>query len=258
MGVEYEHYLIPEDPEFKPNAEQLGRLVTVLYGSDYVNKSEAPYPGVAATFGLLSPEYQAAKRDGCVVQLERDTYARFRCPCSVADMAALGDRDFRLIWRVEDLETSGLKYPLRVIPDESAYYDLELHVAKDYVYHTSSIIEPFDRLVTCRCGQPLEYSEDWESFDEVPVFCDMRIHRFCPGCSAPSRPQDYTIRLKNGRTGEDLGPRPGGATYLFAILVDCGKCYDGDAPVRASDEFLRICQEAIGMPLFQIGDFSGC
>lgn len=254
MGVEYQHYLVPGDPAFKPGVDQLCKLVRLLYGSGYLRTSGSCMPG-KGMFGLFSPDYRAASQAGCLVHLGPDEYARFPCPCSPQDLAALGERDFRLIWAVDDLAASNLKYPLGRIPDEETYYDLELHAAGDFVYHTSSIIDPFDRPVTCPCGQLLEYDEDGP---DRSIFSDRRIHRSCPRCGIPARPQDYTIRLRYGRTGDDLGPRPGGAAYLFAILIDCGKCYDREEPVEASEEFLRICQEAVGTPLFQIGDSSGC
>jgi len=263
MGVEYEHYLVPEDPTFKPAAEPLSRLLNALYEGGYVNGSDARGLG-GATFGLFSPEYAAALEAGCLVNLGPDEYATFPIPCSVAEVEALGDRDFRLLWTVGDLVESGLKYPLSKVAYEETYYNLEVHVARDYVNHLSSIIEPFEHRAACQCGQLLEFHEgspvgtnDRGDFAR-PVFGDTRIHRFCPVCGVPFRPQDYTIRLRYGRTGEDLGPRPGGATYLFAVLIDCGKCYDREGPVKASEEFLDICQEATGSPLFQIGDFSGC
>ncbi len=257
MGVEYEHYLVPDNPTFKPDAEQISRLVNAPHVGRYVIGSDAG-DSLGKAFPRHSSKYDAAIEAGCVVERGPGEFARFPCPCSTSDVTALADRDFRLIWTVNDLAETRLKYPLSKIPDEQAYWDLELHVpARDYVYHLSSIIEPFNCRAACRCGQVLEFDEESVGFD-VPVFADLRIYVSCPRCGAPFRPQDYSIRLKWGRTGEDLGPRAGGAVYLFAIVIDCGKCYDRDEPPRASDEFLRTCEEAIGARLFQIGDFNGC
>jgi hypothetical protein len=250
--VEYEHYLIPDDPTYKPDADRIGRLVNALLENRYVIASDAR-ESAGKTFDRFSPEYYSAIETGCVVQLGEYAFARFPCPCPTGDVTALADRDFRLIWTNEDLAESPSKYPMSKIVDENSHWDIEIHVpARDYVYPMTTIIQPFERKAACRCGQVLEYDKDYF------VFADRRISRACPICGEPFRPRDYTLRLKNVRTGEDLGPRPGGALYLFAILIDCGKCYDRDDLPRVSDEFLGLCEESIGTPLFQFGDCPGC
>jgi hypothetical protein len=193
----------------------------------------------------------------------------------VEDVVVLGEGDYRLVWEIEDVDASGLKYPLGEPPFEEMPYDLEVRSAGDYVYPTSSIIDPFDRDVVCQCGELLEYDEDgpsdpWESGEDLRgwdsvdhryhrrVFNDRRVRRSCPACGAAFRPRDYAVRLRDGRTGQDLGPRLGGATYRFAIFIECGKCWNREKLDRASDEFLGRCQEAIGAQLFQLGDWSGC
>lgn len=252
MGVEYKLYLVPDDPTFKPGPESLNRLLAALYADHYVNATRVDKLDLS-TFEFLSPEYYESRRAGCIARLgpEDHRYAKFPCPCSSRDIEALGEDDFQLIWEVDDLAASGLRYPLEKIPDEETYYQIELHVATDYVYHCSEFIDIFDRPVTCGCGQPLEYTREKPWGPLSPS----RIYRTCPWCGAPSRPQDYSIRLRSGRTGEFLGLRPGGAVYQFAIVIDCGKCYDRGEPAQASDRFLDLCQKAIGTRFVQIGDF---
>jgi hypothetical protein len=259
VGVTYTHYLIPEDNTYKPRPEELSRLVSALLDGGYVID-----PGSQKfremTFGTYT-YYDHARQTGCLIHDGPDRFAPFPCPCSARDVAALGDRDYRLVWPVEDLEASGLEYPLVEIPFDGneVYYDLELHVAKDFVYRTSEIIEPFGdprEGVTCRCGTPLEYfdreDDDHSLSFEVYTF---HIHRYCPSCGAPFRPQEHAARIRSARTGEEVGPRMGGATSLFAIVVDCGKCHDWEEwPTRASDAFLRTCCDALGITFNQIGD----
>jgi hypothetical protein len=46
------------------------------------------------------------------VNLGPDEYTPFPIPCSASEVEALGDRDFRLLWTVEDLARSGLNCTL--------------------------------------------------------------------------------------------------------------------------------------------------
>src|SRR4051794_34671744 len=54
---------------------------------------------------------------------------------------------------------SGRRTHLPETPDEPSrktYYDLELHLARDFVYYFSESIDPFVE-VACECGRGLEY-----------------------------------------------------------------------------------------------------
>src|SRR4051794_35338066 len=60
----------------------------------------------------------------------------------------------------------------------------------------------------------------------------------------------------SGRTGVSID-RPVGPTYLFAVVVDCGKGYAQVGwPIRASDVFLVWVEKSLGKPCFQVGDIS--
>ena len=193
MGVEYEHYLIPEDNIYKPSPEELSRLVDALLEGGFVSKA-----GTDAfsrmTFGT-SRTYEHAAPTGCYVHLGDRTYRSFPCPCSARDIAALGERDFKLVWPVESSNDSGLEYPLSPFPEwGDAYYELRLHVARDFVHHVSEGIDPFDE-VDCECGQPLEFDDDTARKAANPVYYDGRIRRICPACGRPFRPQHLVARF---------------------------------------------------------------
>src|SRR5947207_8518345 len=115
MGVEYEHYLIPEDNTYKPGPEELSSLVDALLGGGFMAKA-----GTDAfsrmTFGIDST-YEYAEHTGCYVHLGDRMYSSFPCPCSARDIAALGEQDFKLVWPVESSNESGLKYPLSPFPE---------------------------------------------------------------------------------------------------------------------------------------------
>jgi hypothetical protein len=155
MGVEYVHYLIPEDNTFKPSPEDVSRLVNALVdgGFAFNTGTDAFERDTKNTFGD-PPE--PAVLTGWYVHLGEGKYSPFLCPCTAQDIAAFGDGDYRIVWTVDSSNESGLTYPLSPFPDWSdAYYELQLHLAKGFVYHTSESIEPFDR-VACPCGQSLK------------------------------------------------------------------------------------------------------
>jgi hypothetical protein len=254
MGVEYEHYLIPEDNTYKPGPEDLCRLVNALVDGGFVVRNDTGNfrRETINTFGDSDP----AVLTGCYVHLGEGEYSPFVCPCSVRDIAAWGERDYRIVWTVDSINESGVKYPLNPFPDwGDAYYELQLHVARDYVYHTSESIDRFDR-VTCKCGQSLEpgdYYPPWP--DGPPVFRDPRIPRTCPSCGSPFRPQELVAQIRDGHTGKPVD-RPGGVTYLFAVVIDCGKGFARQSwPILASDEFLAMLEKTLGQQFYQVGDF---
>jgi hypothetical protein len=76
---------------------------------------------------------------------EKGEYYSCLCPCSAQVFAAFGERDYRIVWRGDSSNESGLRCPLSAFPDwDDAYYELQLHVANDYVYHTSELISAFN------------------------------------------------------------------------------------------------------------------
>jgi hypothetical protein len=274
MGVHYEHYLIPEDNTYKPRSEEFSRLVNALLDGGFVPE-EATHDFPKKTFDAASPS-DIEEEVGCFVHLGDGQYSLFPCPCSPGDIAVWGERDFILVWSVQSSNESGLKYPLIPFPEwGDAYYDLELRVAKDFVYHLSDLIDPFDK-VACACGRVLCYSE-WDEpstaeliesdpssgrysyglSDEpprLPLYADSRIYRLCPSCGKPFRPQALTARVRDGWKGESVH-RPRGATYLFAVVIDCGKGFAREGwPIRASEEFIDTVARTLGQDFYEIGD----
>jgi hypothetical protein len=252
VGVEYEHYLIPEDNAFKPQPQDLRRLVDALLDGGLVarNETEAFGKFTSGSFAF----YDGPPDTNCYVQFGQK-YFPFPCPCAERDIAGFGERDYRMVWPVESSNESGLKYPLSPFPEwGDAYYELRLHMGEDFVYHTSESIDPFDE-VACACGVPLELPHDLgQSAPFPPVFFDQRIRRTCPSCGRAFRPQELVATVRDVWTGESL-ERPGGATYLFAVVIDCGKGFAREAwPIRASEEFMALVEKTLGQSFYEIGD----
>jgi hypothetical protein len=167
MGAEYKHYLIPSDNTYKPHPEELSGLVNALVDGGYVLRTgtDTFNRAVINTFG--DPPNPAVET-GCYVHLGAGEYSPFVCPCSARDIAAFGEGDYRIVWTVDSSNESGLTYPLTPFPNwGDAYYELQLHVATDFVYHTSELIEPFNAHLwmtlasecaaarrTCQSGSP--------------------------------------------------------------------------------------------------------
>ncbi len=274
MGVEYQHFLIPEDNTYKPRPGEFCRLVEALAEGGFVSQFEAD------TIRGMTPDLTSTDCDTgkvcCYARLRNGRQLWFPCPCSEVDIAALEEQDFQVVWSVESSGDSGLKYPLVPFPEwGDPYYDLELHVAGDFVYHNSELIDPFNG-VACTCGKDLCYSEWWEPSGaelvapdpasgrynsamshqppRLPLYTDDRIHRICPNCGRLFRPQDWIARVRDGYTGE-ASRRAGGATYLFAVVVDCGKGFARKGwPIRATEEFRDTVTQALGHEFYEIGD----
>jgi hypothetical protein len=254
MGVEYVHYLIPEDNTYKPCPKDLSTLVNSLLDSGFVVRTGTD-TFERETINTFGDSPDPAVLTGCYIHLGEGKYSPFFCPCSAQDIAAFGERDYRIVWTVDSSNESGLRYPLSPFPDwGDAYYELQLHLSRDFVYHTSELIEPFNR-VTCECGQSLKPDDKFDLWpDGPPPFWDSRIPRSCPSCGSPFRPQKLVAHVRDGHTGKAVD-RPGGATYLFAVVIDCGKGFARQSwPIRASDEFLELVTTALRQPFYQLGD----
>ncbi len=255
MGVEYRHYLIPEENDFRPGPVEAARLIAALVEARFVARTEAdPFP----TPFSYSQTHEYTEGSSCFLLTPADRGAvgdgrPWPSPCKAEDLARLGAGDFRLGWDVEPLETSGLVYPLTEVPDD-AYYTLELHFADDFVYETSEQIDPFrDSDVTC-CDRRLDY---WVPNDEEgPSMFAQRIRRTCPSCGREFRPQHHLANHRHPLTGErrERRERLGGATYRFAVFVDCGKCFP--YPVKRflmNRDLVAIVERTLGRTFYEIG-----
>jgi hypothetical protein len=248
MGVEYRRYLIPRPNTFRPQPNVLVELVQALRRERWLADP------TSAAFGAM--EFTSSR----TAALAKEQGFFSRSPSGdvpgTADLTTLfqhhADNDLQLGWPVDSVDRSQLRYPLTPrpfteFPEAHCYYEFELHLAKDLIYHTSEVIEPFAKEPTCACGTSLVYS----NLDDE-VFFDDRIACHCPRCGAPF---DTTGRPTDGLDGwtAQRFVLPGGATYRFAIVVDCGKCFADVAP--AFDPALKsLIETVIGAPTYEVPD----
>jgi hypothetical protein len=169
-----------------------------------------------------------------------------------------------LAWPIPDIKALGLRYPLRATPDmgdpnSGPYLDLRIEIADDYVDRASERIEPIATTL-CRCGSELSY----DPTDDDQIFYAGRIKRRCPSCGVEFRPQDHATIRRDCATGVE-STLMGGAVSRFAIVIDCGKAFEFEktaAPdgsvkemeARATPEFLAVCESALGIELYEVGE----
>jgi len=116
MGVEYQHYLIPEDNTYKPGPEDLSRLVNALVDGGFVVRTGTD-TFERDTINTFGDPPEPAVLTGCYVHVEERKYSPFLCPCTTQDIAAFGEADYRIVWTVDSSNESGLRYPLSPFPD---------------------------------------------------------------------------------------------------------------------------------------------
>jgi hypothetical protein len=145
-----------------------------------------------------------------------------------------------------------LRYPLDTDSPaddpEETYYDLQLWLPRDYVYKTSEQIAPFAD-TRCACGAELQYDPEVEG---RVLFHTSRMHAVCTQCGKPFDAATRATTVRNAWTNEPSSV-PGGATFRFALVVDCGKCWPDDAGgFHVHPELRRLCEAHFRRPFYEI------
>jgi hypothetical protein len=158
MGVECRCYLIPRNNPFRPSVEAVLALVAALQDTGWLLNSER-LCSVNLPFDH-NRHYEVARGRGYFA-LTVGTSQAF--DMSLPELlATYADRDLMVVWPVESLGKSGLRYPLEPIPADDrtgaaeCYYEIQLHFGRDFIYHSSEVVETFDDPPECSCGSPLE------------------------------------------------------------------------------------------------------
>lgn len=255
MGVEYRRLLIPKPSTLRPSAELVVSLVEELRRNRWlVAFADGHLSNLTSSAGRF---YDLAMSSGYYIRtFGKKTVAGPESPEELRNFLDVAiDQDLMLTWPVESLGTSGLNYPLIPLPFDSpqdaadCYYELQIHLGRDFIYHVSEDIDPFDDPLVCVCGESLEYDPPSGS---DPFFAS-RIARSCPRCGRAFDPSDLPCSGKDGWTGEAL-QIPGGATYRFALAVDCGKFF-GRRPLTFNPALKRLVETTIASPTYEVGDF---
>lgn len=142
MGVEYRCYLIPRPNTFRPRPDTAGALVTALRNDRWLLGPE--HPALAKLPFRTSRLYTAARGHG-YFGLTVGSLDSFTSPLPEL-FNNYDDRDLKVVWPVESLGTSGLRYPLEPLSCDAAdcYYEVQFHFGRDFFYNMSEVIDPFD------------------------------------------------------------------------------------------------------------------
>lgn len=247
MGVELRILMLPKQSSFRPSPDEARQLIEVLQENGWLVR-----PGSAVVSQMSFKQYsghEVAKDQGyCAVAVGKKKL--FTLP--VADLLNRGAaQDLMIIWPVDSLQTSGLRYPLDPLPSRpraDCFYQIQLHFADQYLYRTSEAVEPFDPDPECECGESLAFDVD---LAQDPFYAQ-RLWRECPECGEPFDPSRLVATGRDGWTGEEIETR-GGTTYRFALVVDCGKCF-GSRPPRIHDELKRLVEETLDCQFYEVSE----
>ena len=160
--------------------------------------------------------------------------------------------DLSLTFEVQHAGGIGVRDPLSENePWEQSYHDFEIHLGRDYIHHSSPSIIPTETEILCECGLRIDFQENRQD-----VFFAARIYFRCPKCLKTFDPNRITAHVREGWSNQVQRTIIGGATYRFAVVVDCGKCLpdlSGDL-IRANPDFLNLCRRVFKTDFYQIGE----
>lgn len=251
MGVEYRRYLIPRPNTFRPTPKALEELVEVLRRERWLLSPSAPE---RASLPFQTMRYYTQARNAGFFVKRGESYEPGPAENLRAYLAAHHDEDLLLSWPVESLAAAGLRYPLTPLPcaddagEADCYYELQLHLSKDYVYHYSEVVDPFEEHPpVCACGKSLEHPE----YKQNP-FGDARLSANCPACGEPFDPTGLPCTARDIWTGEEH-TIPGGVTYQFAVVIDCGKCF-GETSMAFQAELKQQVESILGISTYEVED----
>jgi hypothetical protein len=157
---------------------------------------------------------------------------------------------------VESLGASGLRYPLEPLPFDDptdasdCYYEVQFHFGRDFIYHRSEVIDPFDPSPTCPCGHTLECEPE----SEEDPFCSARLAARCLRCGAAFDPTQLVATGRDGWTGTAMRIQ-GGASYRFAVVIDCGKFF-GQRQHRFHPRLKSLVERTLDIETYEVADFS--
>ena len=279
MGVYYSHYIIPRDNTVCPTTERIVALIEALHKSGYV-VTLPPFRSGQKVQRSVVPT--SVTTDDAWAEFRRQNDEKVKVPASLfskwltrltghtpqvrlspelkavsfpldeESLAALSSSGAVFRWQMNDFLKLGTVYPLSDVPDPAwaSSYAIQVHLCDVF----TNVIDRYSgcgKLNTlCICGQDLQCKTLGIHFDNT------RIRRICQSCGQKFRPQDQIVELMEGATGTKF-LQPGGLTYRFAIVVECGKDFpfgNDETPKdpRATEAFLQTCATALDTELYEV------
>lgn len=244
---EYRHYLIARPNHFRPTPQQVADFILALGRECW-----ATCPGSAGrNIQYKNGTNAHAKASGYYIKTKAGILPGSYPPKKPAIATSLQE-DAILRWPSPTTGTNGLKYPLVPVPSDDCqdwYWDMELHIGSNYVYHSSECINPFKEKVKCGCGQAVEFSDDSK------LFFDSRLYRTCPSCETTVNVSTLKAEVRNGWTDDGCKIEGGGA-YCTALVIDCGKCIPNtaDGIITLNPELRKLCESIFQCEFYELGD----
>jgi hypothetical protein len=260
MEMKYERWLIAKGNFFSPSADSVAKLVARLRKENWI--IDPASPDFAGLRFQGRREAHAKATGGYAVTTVDNTFGNDLSAKIAAsteplpktlDAEWLKDPDreeIRLVWPVDAGGPLPIQYPLTHKPDGDVItYALELHRCAEYVYPNADGIE--ELATECRCGEDLSFL--WDDEELVPAFDPSSgIYQECEACSRSFEPVKESALITNpfDGTSQEI---PGGAAYLFALKVDCGKSFVRDSALAFAPALVALVENEFGREFYQVG-----
>jgi hypothetical protein len=259
MGVRYERWLIAKGNFFSPSAESVAKLVERLRKENWI--VDPATPDFAKLRFRGKRDEHAKTTGGYAVKTVENTFGDdvlAKIAASTEPLPKTLDADWlkdpsreeiRLVWPVEAEGPLPIQYPLTRRPDGNVlHYALEVHRCAEYVYPNAKGIDELKTL--CRCGEDLSF--EWDDEELVPAFTrSSGIFPECEACSRTFEPAKESALITNPFDGTSR-EFPGGAAYMFALKIDCGKCFAEDAALAFAPELVALVENEFGREFYQV------
>jgi hypothetical protein len=86
------------------------------------------------------------------------------------------------------------------------------------------------------------------------LFYAPRMRTRCQACGRAFDPSERAATVRDPWTNEESKVR-GGATFRFAVVVDCGKCWPaGESGFGANDELRKLCESHFNRSFYEVLD----
>lgn len=258
MGVESRHFLIPRPNRFRPSAGDLCAFIELLAKEHWIHDPQDPLRAHPLQQECMT-YHSYARGSGVFCRTpapKNDGYSAVTFPVSEKWLAKMMERELLLVWPVTGMKGTGLRYPLQPRPEvpypDDPYYDLQIRLCQDYVYHTSELIDPFPAPPRCDCGTELSFHVKRGR----DIYYSGRIHFHCPDCGNEFEPSRLAARVRNGWTGSEIGFIPGGACHRFAVSINCGKCLPEreKGNIAFDPELVELFERQLGCQFYQLND----
>jgi hypothetical protein len=255
MGVEYIHFLFPEDRAHVPSADCLAKLVAGLVDARFL---PPPCDSEDTTWWLSAKSYDGQKWGDTYEYPHKRRSTREAFPSYPPDakwFSRLDDHDLNLCWAMmNEWVALRLRHPLApgYTTDEINDASGALTIARTQnfqKYGTDIILRTPE--VRCVCGGDLELR-----IPRLLSYCD-RLYNECPRCGNAFDPSKITGTFMHemGGWGKARVPIRGAGITKFAIISEPGKIVPDVAP-SFDKEFVDICENALGQKLMQCGEMA--